>query len=373
MATFHLHNALITVALLSGCATQTPASGNTPSLANSQWQVSAVNNGRQAVSSVLNGSQLTLAFNAAGLASGLSGCNRFSAPYTEIARSLHFGAVAGTRKMCAEPIGLMAQESQMLTALSTVASWEMENGRLVLRTESGAMALVLERIDRPAAGAQPPRGPNIQPPIATSTVKGRGQEPAWHLEVDANQMRFGTIDPVVTMTTLKPSQQAIDGGIAYIALGQPRGDFRAEITAGLCSDSMTGMPYPWTLRVRYDRRDWRGCAGDPAATLFGTEWVVEDIDGGGVIDNSRATLNFAPDGRLFGRSSCNTYQGRYTITGEGITVSQLAGTMMACAPSLMQQEQRFNAALTQTQRFAFNAEGALLLFSADQRRILARR
>ena len=113
--------------------------------------------------------------------------------------------------------------------------------------------------------------------------------------------------------------------------------------------------------------------GIPLATLTGAEWVVEDIDGAGVIDNSRATLNFAQDGRLYGRSSCNNYSGHYQVAGNGINVSQLAGTRMACAASLMQQEQRFTAALTQAQRFAFDGDGALLLFTGEQRRILARR
>ncbi|NVO07472.1 MAG: META domain-containing protein, partial [Rhodoferax sp.] len=217
------------------------------------------------------------------------------------------------------------------------------------------------------------RGPAIVPPLASSAVHGRGQEPSWRLDIDGGRLTFSTLDPAQAVTATAPQAAAIRGGWAYSLDGQPRGVLRAEVTAGLCSDSMSGMPYPWTLRVRYDGRDWTGCAGEPAATLWGSEWVVEDIDGGGMIDNSRATLNFAPDGSVYGRSSCNTYRGRYSITGAGLGVSQLAGTLMACAPSLMQQEQRFNAALTQAQRFAFDANGALLLFSADQRRLLARR
>jgi heat shock protein HslJ len=238
-------------------------------LANSQWQVLAVNNGRQADSSVHDGSTLTLAFDTAGRVKGNFGCNRFSAPYTEVDNSLRFGPVASTRKLCAEPARLMAQEAQMLAALASVASWHLEDTHLVLRSETGAVALVMNRETMPGTAAQ-------------------------------------------------------------------------------------------TLRSQ-------------VATLFGTAWVVEDIDGAGVIENSRATLHFEPDGRVYGHSSCNTYRGHYNFTSEGITVSQLASTKMACAPSLTQQEQRFHAALTAVHSFAFNAEGALLLFSGEQRRILARR
>jgi len=145
---------LIFSALLCACAvpsSKAPAAATPATLANSQWQVVMVNNGRQAVGSVLTGSNLTLAFDAAGRASGSSGCNRFSASYSETGNSLRFGQSAGTRMMCVQPQGVMEQEAQMLSALGSVARWRVEDGRLVLRTEADAMALVLERVAAPGA------------------------------------------------------------------------------------------------------------------------------------------------------------------------------------------------------------------------------
>ena len=143
-------------ALLCACAvpsSNTPATEPIATLANSQWKVVMVNNDKQAVGSVLTGSNLTLAFDAAGRASGSSGCNRFSASYSETGNSLRFGQSAGTRMMCVQPQGVMEQEAQMLAALGSVARWRIEEGRLVLRTEADAKALVLERVVKPGAPA----------------------------------------------------------------------------------------------------------------------------------------------------------------------------------------------------------------------------
>ncbi len=81
--------------------------------------------------------------------------------------------------------------------------------------------------------------------------------------------------------------------------------------------------------------------------LTGTSWWVEDIDGGGVIDRSKATVEFVEPGRVAGNSSCNRYMGGYEREGEALTFGNLAGTMMACPEPLMAQEQRFHQAMGQ--------------------------
>ena len=116
-----------------------------------------------------------------------------------------------------------------------------------------------------------------------------------------------------------------------------------------------------------------GAAGDPAALLQGPEWVVEDIAGKGIVDGSRATLNFGADGRLAGRGSCNNYFAKYTLTGEGLTISQAGATMMACAPAVMNQEGLFLEILRNVRRFDLGADGALVLRTDDGRTITARR
>jgi len=112
-------------------------------LAGTEWQVVAVNDGRQAVTGLLAGTRITLRFEPEGRARGHGGCNTYSAPYTLEGERLSFGPAIATRMACARPEGVMAQESAWLGALRTVASARREGDRLELRTDSGALAATL--------------------------------------------------------------------------------------------------------------------------------------------------------------------------------------------------------------------------------------
>lgn len=98
-----------------------------------------------------------------------------------------------------------------------------------------------------------------------------------------------------------------------------------------------------------------------ATTLAGAPWLLEDLTGRGVIDNSHTTLQFLPDGKVSGSGGCNRYSGSVALKGSQITFTPMASTMMACAPALMDQETRFFAALTQADAVTFDKTGALLI------------
>lgn len=106
-----------------------------------------------------------------------------------------------------------------------------------------------------------------------------------------------------------------------------------------------------------------GAGPGTAAPLAGKEWVVQDIGGRGVIDNSRPTLLFSSDGRLSGSASCNRLVGSYSVVGSKLTISQAGITMMACAPALMDQEKRLVDALNTVKMYKIDAAGALVLSS----------
>jgi heat shock protein HslJ len=114
-------------------------------LAGTSWRVTGYNNGRQAVVSVLSGTNMTLAFSDDGRATGLAGCNNFNAAYKQDGAKLSIGPAAATRKMCASPEGIMEQEQQFLKALEAVATARMEGDRLELRTATGALAATLTK------------------------------------------------------------------------------------------------------------------------------------------------------------------------------------------------------------------------------------
>jgi heat shock protein HslJ len=110
-------------------------------LAGTSWQVTGVNNERQAVVGVLADTSLTMVFGNDGKLSGSGGCNNFNATYQAEGSALRIDAPAATRMMCAQPEGRMAQEAQFLAALASATTARREGDRLELRTASGALAV----------------------------------------------------------------------------------------------------------------------------------------------------------------------------------------------------------------------------------------
>jgi heat shock protein HslJ/uncharacterized lipoprotein YbaY len=205
----------------------------------------------------------------------------------------------------------------------------------------------------------------------STTFRARGNEPGWRLDIDAERLTLVTQNGEKRVAPV-PAAQRTNAFTRYAARVDGR-DITATIFNRQCRDSMTGMPHPYAVEILLDGKKLAGCGGDPATLLQGREWMVADINGKGIVDRSRATLNFGTDGRVAGRSSCNNITGQYTLTGEALTVSKAAGTMMACEPALMAQERLFLDVLQNVRRFDLRPDGALVLQTDDGRTIVARR
>jgi heat shock protein HslJ len=119
-------------------------------------------------------------------------------------------------------------------------------------------------------------------------------------------------------------------------------------------------------------QDYPECEPAGALLLQAGEWVVEDINQGGVIDRSRVTLNFGNDRRVSGLASCNNYTGAYTVAGSSLTVSQLVSTRKACIPGLGEQETRFLQTLENVSGFELSDTGALVLKTDSGDNVTAR-
>lgn len=110
----------------------------TATLENTQWQADGINNGKGGVVSSL-ATHLTTARFEEGKVSGNAGCNNFSASYTISGNNLTIGAAMTTRKLCAEPAGIMDQEQQFLHALKKTHTYKLGRDRLQLRDEKGSL------------------------------------------------------------------------------------------------------------------------------------------------------------------------------------------------------------------------------------------
>ena len=86
-------------------------------------------------------------------------------------------------------------------------------------------------------------------------------------------------------------------------------------------------------------------------SLSGSEWLLEDLGGSGVIDNIQATLTFPEAGRIAGNASCNRFSGAAQVSGDRVKLGPLASTRMACPEAVMNQETKYLNALHAADRF----------------------
>ncbi|ABI70501.1 META domain-containing protein [Shewanella frigidimarina] len=97
--------------------------------------------------------------------------------------------------------------------------------------------------------------------------------------------------------------------------------------------------------------------------LIGT-WHVEVVLDTPTINNSPATLVFAPNGELTGNNSCNQFFGRYTQQGHLLQLAPSGSTMKACIDSLITQEAELMQAISLVQQVDFS-KGKLNLLSLN--------
>lgn len=199
-----------------------------------------------------------------------------------------------------------------------------------------------------------------------------GNEPGWRLDVRADGLSL-LLDYGDTHV-FAPSPLVVDGaGMRSYEAVSAGGPLTAVVFERYCADSMSGMPHPKTVEVRWQDRVLKGCGGDPVELLQGGPWKVVELDGKAVSDPERTTIDFAPEGRLAGVAACNRYFGSYALSGEGLRLSPLGATKMACDAQAMGEERRFIDAAGRVDGFAIAADGSLLLRGAEKVLMRARR
>lgn len=116
-----------------------------------RWTVTGYNTGTNAVAGVLAETRLSIRFSADAKISGSAGCNDYAGSYSSSGQSLTIGETAATRKMCAQPEGVMKQERLFLKALAMVTLARMDGDLLELRSRDGGLAVKAVRSGGPGS------------------------------------------------------------------------------------------------------------------------------------------------------------------------------------------------------------------------------
>jgi uncharacterized membrane protein len=197
--------------------------------------------------------------------------------------------------------------------------------------------------------------------------RATGTAPVWLLELDGARMRL-----VRDMGALLedgpqplPDDATAEGEIALTAEWG-----RAVLRRGVCRDAVTGVPYPYAVEVAVDGSALTGCGGDPLALLRGGVWLVTAADGVVLPPGADVRLGFS-DAAVSLQGSCNRAVGPLELTGTGLTMGPLAATLRECG--LAGPEAALQGFLAEVTGFDIDAEGGLVLRTADGRRLHARR
>jgi heat shock protein HslJ len=127
----------LTMSDATGAAVLTYAA-TPPDSVEGPWNVTGVNNGKEAVVSVPLGISASVSFHPDGTVEGFDGCNNFAGGYSVHDAAIAIGPLMGTLMACGDPADTFAQ--QYLTALQAATTWAIvSGGDLELRDDSGAL------------------------------------------------------------------------------------------------------------------------------------------------------------------------------------------------------------------------------------------
>ncbi|HEY5903337.1 MAG TPA: META domain-containing protein [Anaerolineales bacterium] len=104
-----------------------------------------------------------------------------------------------------------------------------------------------------------------------------------------------------------------------------------------------------------------GASGDP---LSGTSWNLASVDGAAALPDVKVTAVFK-DGQVSGTGGCNSYGGKYRVSGEKLEISEVVSTLMACSgEGIMDQESSFLGGLDKAKSFTLS-DGKLEIGTSD--------
>lgn len=198
-----------------------------------------------------------------------------------------------------------------------------------------------------------------------------GNEPFWHVRVENEELLLNR-----PYDSGEPERVALEIAVANRHGREFSGELDGQelslkVARQLCEDNMSGAQFPAQVRLELNGEVFQGCGGDPDRLFRGAEWVVEDLAGTDIIDRSRMTVEFFDENRLAGMASCNRYGGQYERTAEGMSFDYMFATKMACAPALMDQEQRFLELMSDVKRATIGRRGELVLTTSEGEEIKA--
>jgi heat shock protein HslJ len=171
-----------------------PSAGPLTSLNGTRWWLVSMRNIVLRPGSTITADFAINADGVTGTISGTGGCNTYNAP---ILGYFQVGPAATTKKFCAEPVGVMEQESSYLALLSTANRITQANNQLVIGTLGGLLVYYNQPV--PILPIEPPA---TETPVPPATVTP--EAPAATPEPPTAEPPTSTPEPTIPPATAVP-------------------------------------------------------------------------------------------------------------------------------------------------------------------------
>jgi len=366
-----------------------------PELVGTIWNSIGYNNGKQGVVSIVIHTQITAVFGEDGTLSGNAGCNDYSAGFEVDGESIAIGPAVATRKMCAEPEGVMEQEAQYLAALGMAQVYTIEGDRLQLRTAEGSLVADYKVEENAGAAVDEETMTALANMEYMSAITQEGVAPLENGEYSEEAAPGSATKTVVTLTDNVAAGE-IDGEptIAVVLVTDPGGSGtfydlalvqeqdgelvnvavtslgdRVKINELAIEDNQivvdminAGPDDPMCCPTQHVVRTYgyqngeltqtneevlgneSADASESGDTLVGPVWAWRETQSSDdsvteVDDPSRYTIQFMEDGRVNVRADCNQVNGAYTTDGSQLQFEQpFTNTTAMCPPDSLDQQ-----------------------------------
>lgn len=351
---------MLSVGLLALFVPAVLAQDAPPTPDNTQWQLVSL-----AGTDLVADTTITLIFTEDGTAAGSAGCNSYSVPYTIDEGRIDFGMGISTMMACEDAI--MQQESAYLAALDAATDFTLRDAQLVITSAEGDELVFA-----------------LLPGLA-------GTQWEWVTLAGDNVLS----EMPATIAFDDESRATGNTGCnlfnaSYTAEGERLSFGEALLTRRACMDEtladqemkfLDALAAATAFRLAEDSLTITTNEGEELVftrmmTLTDTEWTLTTLTGEDVLTDTTITLTFdAGEGRIFGDSGCNRYNGSYSADAETLSITQVISTRMACPEPIMAQEMAYLQALEAVAGFELadntltltTAEGAQLVFAQVRR------
>jgi len=313
------------------------------SLTENLWQVLSFNNGKEAVVSVIIGTELSAVFDEEGQLSGSAGCNNYSAAYEVDGEMINIGPAITTRMACSNPEGIMQQEMEYLAALEMASSYQFEDDRLIFLDSEG----------RRVINYQLARTFELSETIWYLQNYFDGREAILSTLAGTEITTFfnedGSLSGSAGCNNYSGTYQ-VDGEMIEIELGpltmmfceQPEGGMDQEAAYLKALESVTSYRILGDILVMQDDGG-QEVLKFKASDLVGYVWMwLEFLENNDTITQpdipGNYTLEFHPDGVVNLQADCNNASGSYTVKGSQLDIEIMVTTLAACPPESLSEE-----------------------------------